>query len=280
MQAKEAVDWTYQVADKTAQTIYIDADPRHCDGRHRRHRFLPGVGVGIQGDRGSRVRQRGLSADGEAACWTPAVLKDTMVLVYEWPTDRKSVRWSLVSSSLLKALDGAYRWRPRDLAPTSPTNSRSTCDPDDRTAQAQGRTAADRHRTERPEETGRGLSEAHAHPPAMRAPTLGPGSASSSAKAGSASPPWRRRPRCAPPWPATGCWSVSTDQAHSLGDVLGVPVPADRRPRTGPHPDRGGNRRQCRRATSTRWRWTPWPCSKPGGATSHPCWPPGSPNPI
>src|SRR4051812_32494216 len=38
-----------------------------------------------------------------------AVLKDTMVLAYDWPSDHKSVTWSLVSSSLLRALDGAYR---------------------------------------------------------------------------------------------------------------------------------------------------------------------------
>ena len=37
-----------------------------------------------------------------------AVLSDTMVLEYDWPPDRQSVRWSLVSSTLLKALDGAY----------------------------------------------------------------------------------------------------------------------------------------------------------------------------
>lgn len=42
-----------------------------------------------------------------------AVLRDTMVLEYEWPADRTSVRWSLVSSTLLKALDGAYRLTER-----------------------------------------------------------------------------------------------------------------------------------------------------------------------
>jgi hypothetical protein len=31
------------------------------------------------------------------------------VLSYKWPKDRKSVSWSLVSSSLLKSLDGVYR---------------------------------------------------------------------------------------------------------------------------------------------------------------------------
>jgi hypothetical protein len=35
-----------------------------------------------------------------------------MVLSYDWPKERNSVRWSLVSSSLLKALDGAYRLVP------------------------------------------------------------------------------------------------------------------------------------------------------------------------
>ncbi|MCG5432707.1 SRPBCC family protein [Mycobacterium sp. MYCO198283] len=41
-----------------------------------------------------------------------AVLKDTMVLAYDWPADRTSVRWSLVSSSLLRSLHGAYRLEP------------------------------------------------------------------------------------------------------------------------------------------------------------------------
>jgi len=35
-----------------------------------------------------------------------------MVLTYEWPADRTSVRWSLVSSTLLKALDGVYILTP------------------------------------------------------------------------------------------------------------------------------------------------------------------------
>ena len=43
-----------------------------------------------------------------------AVLKDTMVLAYDWKqADRGSVKWTLVSSSLLKALDGAYRLSPK-----------------------------------------------------------------------------------------------------------------------------------------------------------------------
>ncbi|MCB0948270.1 MAG: SRPBCC family protein, partial [Mycobacterium sp.] len=42
-----------------------------------------------------------------------AVLKDSMVLSYDWPADRKSVTWSLVSSTLLKSLEGAYRLAPK-----------------------------------------------------------------------------------------------------------------------------------------------------------------------
>jgi hypothetical protein len=36
-----------------------------------------------------------------------------MVLSYDWPADRGSVKWSLVSSSLLKALEGSYRLSPK-----------------------------------------------------------------------------------------------------------------------------------------------------------------------
>jgi hypothetical protein len=37
-----------------------------------------------------------------------------MVLAYDWKqVDRGSVEWTLVSSSLLKALDGAYRLSPK-----------------------------------------------------------------------------------------------------------------------------------------------------------------------
>jgi hypothetical protein len=36
-----------------------------------------------------------------------------MVLSYDWPADHKSVKWSLVSSSLLKSLDGVYRLSPK-----------------------------------------------------------------------------------------------------------------------------------------------------------------------
>ena len=99
------------MADKTAQTIYIDADP--------------GTVMDVIADIGTYpewVKEykdaEVLEADDEGyprsarLVLDAAVLKDTMVLAYEWPTDRKSVRWWLVSSSLLKALDGEYRLVP------------------------------------------------------------------------------------------------------------------------------------------------------------------------
>lgn len=111
------------MAEKTAQTIDIDADP--------------GTVMEVIADIASypewvkeytETEVLETDADGypkvARLVLDAAVLKDTMVLQYEWPADRKSVRWSLVSSALLKALDGAYVLTPRDPEPRSPTNCR------------------------------------------------------------------------------------------------------------------------------------------------------------
>jgi len=100
------------VADKTAQTIYIDADP--------------GTVMDVIADIGSYPdwvneykETEVLETDDDGyprrarLVLDAAVLKDTMVLAYEWPADRQSVTWSLVSSSLLRGLDGAYRLKPK-----------------------------------------------------------------------------------------------------------------------------------------------------------------------
>ena len=101
------------MADKTAQTIYIDADP--------------GTVMDVIADIGSYpewVKEyketEVLEADDEGYPKTArlvldaAVLKDTMVLAYDWrKVDNGSVTWTLVSSSLLKALDGAYHLSPK-----------------------------------------------------------------------------------------------------------------------------------------------------------------------
>jgi ribosome-associated toxin RatA of RatAB toxin-antitoxin module len=100
------------VADNTAQTIYIDADP--------------GTVMDVIADIGSYPEwvseykeTEVLEADEEGYPKTArlvldaAVLRDTMVLSYDWPPDRKSVRWTLVSSSLLRGLEGAYHLSPK-----------------------------------------------------------------------------------------------------------------------------------------------------------------------
>lgn len=100
------------MADKTAQTIYIDADPRTV--------------MKVIADIGSYpewvseyTEAEVLEADAEGypkvarLVLDAAMLKDTMVLSYDWPADHGSVRWSLVSSSLLRSLEGAYRLSPK-----------------------------------------------------------------------------------------------------------------------------------------------------------------------
>jgi ribosome-associated toxin RatA of RatAB toxin-antitoxin module len=100
------------VADSTAQTIYIDADLKTV--------------MDVIADIGSYPQwvseykeTEVLEADADGYPKTArlvldaTVLKDTMVLSYDWPPDHKSVRWHLVSSSLLRSLNGAYRLSPK-----------------------------------------------------------------------------------------------------------------------------------------------------------------------
>jgi ribosome-associated toxin RatA of RatAB toxin-antitoxin module len=100
------------VADKTAQTIYIDADPATV--------MDVIADIGSYPDWVAEYNETEvLEVDDEGYPRTArlvldaAVLKDTMVLEYVWPSDHQSVTWSLVSSSLLKALNGAYRLSPK-----------------------------------------------------------------------------------------------------------------------------------------------------------------------
>lgn len=100
------------VADKTAQTIFIGADPGKVMNII--------ADIGAYPDWVSEYKEAEVletDADGYPAVarilLDAAVLKDTMVLSYDWSADRRAVRWSLVSSSLLKALDGEYRLAPK-----------------------------------------------------------------------------------------------------------------------------------------------------------------------
>ncbi len=100
------------MADKTAQTIFIEADPgRVMDviadiGSYPEwvSEYTEAEVLETDADGYPKVARLVLDA---------AVLKDTFVFSYDWPADRRSVRWSLVSSSLLKALHGAYRLAPK-----------------------------------------------------------------------------------------------------------------------------------------------------------------------
>ena len=100
------------MADSTSQTIYIDADPKTVMD------VIADIGSYPQWVSEYRETEV-LEADAEGYPKTArllldaAVLKDTMVLSYDWPPDHKSVRWHLVSSSLLRSLNGAYHLAPK-----------------------------------------------------------------------------------------------------------------------------------------------------------------------
>jgi len=100
------------VADKTAQTIYIDADPSTV--------MDVIADIGSYPDWVAEYQEAEVLEADEAGyplvarlVLDAAVLKDSMVLAYEWPPHRNSVTWSLVSSNLLRSLDGAYRLSPK-----------------------------------------------------------------------------------------------------------------------------------------------------------------------
>jgi ribosome-associated toxin RatA of RatAB toxin-antitoxin module len=101
------------VADRTAQTIHIDADPETVMGVIADINSYP---EWVSEYTEAEVLEADLDGYPMVArlVLEAAVLSDTMVLEYDWPADRRSVRWSLVSSGLLKSLDGAYRLTPAD----------------------------------------------------------------------------------------------------------------------------------------------------------------------
>ncbi|MGN7781924.1 SRPBCC family protein [Mycolicibacterium sp. 22603] len=100
------------MAEKTAQTIHIAADPSTVMdviadiGSYPQWVAEYKEAEVLEHDDAGNPKTARLVLDA-------AVLKDTMVLTYQWPADRKSVTWTLVSSSLLRALEGAYRLSPK-----------------------------------------------------------------------------------------------------------------------------------------------------------------------
>jgi ribosome-associated toxin RatA of RatAB toxin-antitoxin module len=100
------------VADKTAQTIYIDAKPSTVMDVIADIDSYPAWVAEYKETEVLETDSEGYPKTARLVL-DAAVLKDTMVLSYVWPRDRKSVKWSLVSSSLLRALDGAYILAPK-----------------------------------------------------------------------------------------------------------------------------------------------------------------------
>ncbi len=100
------------MAEKTTQTIFIDADPKTV--------MDVIADIGAYPDWVSEYTEAEVletDADGHPKVarlvLDAAVLKDTMVLSYDWSDNYRTVRWSLLSSALLKALDGEYRLAPK-----------------------------------------------------------------------------------------------------------------------------------------------------------------------
>lgn len=100
------------MAEKTTQTIYIEADPGEVMKAIADIEAYPEwiseykeVEVLDADDEGYPLRARMLM--------DAAIFKDTLVMAYEWPADRQWLSWSLESSSLLKSLDGTYRLAPK-----------------------------------------------------------------------------------------------------------------------------------------------------------------------
>jgi ribosome-associated toxin RatA of RatAB toxin-antitoxin module len=101
-----------QVAEKTSQTIHIEADP---DTVLKVIADIDSYPQWISEYKEAEVQERG--ADGYPKTvrfvMDAGVIKDTMVMSYRWPADHNSLSWTLVSSSLLRALEGSYRLTPK-----------------------------------------------------------------------------------------------------------------------------------------------------------------------
>jgi ribosome-associated toxin RatA of RatAB toxin-antitoxin module len=100
------------VADKTTQTIYIDADPGEVMKAIADIEAYPEwiseykeVEV-LEADKQGYPKRARMLMDAN-------IFKDTLVMAYQWPADHKSLSWTLESSSLLKSLEGSYQLAPK-----------------------------------------------------------------------------------------------------------------------------------------------------------------------
>ncbi|OBK27567.1 cyclase [Mycobacterium asiaticum] len=100
------------MADKTNQTIYIDADPAEVMKAIADIESYPDwineykeVEV-LEADSDGYPKKARMLMDA-------TIFKDTLIMNYEWPADRQSLSWTLESSSLLKSLEGSYILAPK-----------------------------------------------------------------------------------------------------------------------------------------------------------------------
>ncbi len=100
------------MAEKTTQTIYIEADPETV---MQVIADIDSYPEWISEYKEAEVQESDADGNPKIArlVLDAAVLKDTMVMAYTWPADRKSVSWTLTSSSLLRSLEGSYRLAPK-----------------------------------------------------------------------------------------------------------------------------------------------------------------------
>ena len=101
------------MAEKTTQTIHIDTDPATV---LQVIADIDAYPEWISEYKEAEVQETG--ADGYPKVvrfvMDAGVVKDTLVMSYTWFPERHSVSWTLVSSSLLRALEGSYRLAPKD----------------------------------------------------------------------------------------------------------------------------------------------------------------------
>lgn len=100
------------MAEKTTQTIHIDADP---DTILKVIADIDSYPDWISEYKEAEVQERGADGYPKVARFVmdAGIIKDTLVMSYQWPKDRRSLSWTLVSSSLLRALEGSYRLAPK-----------------------------------------------------------------------------------------------------------------------------------------------------------------------
>ncbi len=101
-----------QVAEKTTQTIYIEADPGTV---LQVIADIDSYPEWISEYKEAEVQEKDANGYPKVARFVmdAGVIKDTLVMSYQWPADRHSLSWTLVSSSLLRALEGSYRLAPK-----------------------------------------------------------------------------------------------------------------------------------------------------------------------